>query len=111
MRLYNSNSISERIKIFARYRDVGDINWDKISVRMSLTEEFMSEFKSFLNWQILSRHQRMSLKFICEHHEYVHWAYIISRYTLPDYMINEYQHLFDTEALSLLKEIQNDSSN
>jgi len=47
--------------------------WRVISQYVKLPEDFIREYKDFVNWMCISCHQKMSDDFMREFKDYIHW--------------------------------------
>jgi len=56
--------------------DKYDSDWNLISLRLDLTEDFIREYKYDVYWELISKYSKLSEDFIREFEDYVHWYYI-----------------------------------
>jgi hypothetical protein len=61
-----------------------DIDWEYLSSKNGLSEEFIREFQNNLNWPQISYIQKISEEFICEFQDKVDWGYISFRQILSE---------------------------
>jgi hypothetical protein len=66
-----------------------EINWNEISSKPGLSEEFIRENSDKVNWCIISEYQRLSEDFIREFSDKVHWGWISSFQKLSECFIRE----------------------
>ena len=61
--------------------------WNKLCKSEVLDEDFMKEYKDFINWNIVSSNQLMSESFIEEFKDKVNWEYICKSQELTESFI------------------------
>jgi hypothetical protein len=66
--------------------------WTHISHTPKLSEEFIREFKDFVNWGNISIHQKLSENFIREFKDNVYWNYISEYQKLSESFIREFKN-------------------
>jgi hypothetical protein len=67
------------------------VNWDGISQYQTLSEEFIREFKDYVEWYLISKSQILSEDFIREFKDRVYWSYISYYQTLSEEFIREFK--------------------
>jgi hypothetical protein len=65
-------------------------DWDIISTRNRLSEEFIREFRNSINWSQISFHQVISEDFICEFQDEVDWMEISFSQVLSEDFIKKF---------------------
>ena len=85
------NDIKHYIKNFKRVYNIEDIDWERVSIKILLSEDFIEAYKDYLNWNKISMYQPMSECFIDRHSTLVNWIYVIKKNNLSDEFI--IQHL------------------
>ena len=77
-----------------------EINWDTISCKPGLSEEFMRENSDKLDWFCVSMYQNLSEKFIIEFSDIVDWGLISKYQKLSDGFIREISDKVDWYYIS-----------
>ena len=59
--------------------------WNSICYnnRRNLPEDFIREYKEFVNWEYISKYENLSLDFIVEFGEYIKWEWVYNRIEGP----------------------------
>jgi len=65
------------------------LNWEDISYYQTLSEDFIREFKDYVDWENISSYQILSEDFIREFKDRVNWLNIFYNRTLSDSFIRE----------------------
>ena len=71
--------------------DLENIVWDDISINFTLSEEFIREFKDYVDWYFISSFQNLSEDFIREFKNYVTWLKISMYQQLSEKFIREFK--------------------
>ena len=67
------------------------VDWDLISVKETLSEEFIRYFQNELDWSLISQYQKLSESFIREFKDRVHWNNISRYQQLSESFIREFK--------------------
>jgi hypothetical protein len=70
----------------------GAVYWYDISVRQTLSENFIREFKNEVYWDYISAFQNLSEEFIREFKDKVNWIYISTFQNLSEDFIREFKN-------------------
>jgi hypothetical protein len=82
-----------------------DKEWDKISVKLGLTEEFIRENANKVYWELISQYQKLSEVFIIEFSNEVSWG-IISKYQkLSERFIRENSDRVNWKYISIYQKL------
>ena len=78
----------------------GKLDWEKISIFQTLSEEFIREFQDKVQWEYISMGQELSEYFIREFQDKLDWEEISEHQELSEYFIRESQDKLDWEEIS-----------
>jgi len=84
------------------------VNWNNISIRQKLSEDFIREFQSKVNWCYISRYQILSENFIREFQSKVHWNYISFSQKLSEDFIRKFKSKVDWDNISADQKLSED---
>lgn len=78
-------------------KDVKNV-WNTICRYQKLDEDFIDQFKDFVNWSLICKHQDISEEFIEKHSQYINkfWNLIIDKKQLSDKFIEQHWNEFNT---------------
>ncbi len=82
---------------FKTYRFV---NWEQISEKSKLSEDFIHEFRHQVKWAVICINQKLSLAFIHEHKEQVNWFAICRWQKLSLTFIRKHKSYVDWVCIS-----------
>ena len=88
--------------------DLDLLNWDHISKKYILTEEFIRVFKGYINWHNISKYQKLSERFISEFLNNLHWSSICKNQQLSVNFIKKFEHKIDWMNISCNKTLTED---
>lgn len=77
-----------------------EINWNVISKKSNLPNEFMDKYKKQLNWTVISEFHELSLEFIQRYESDIYWIFINSNLSITDEIILKYLRRMDFGILS-----------
>ena len=69
-----------------------NVDWEFISKRLKLSEDFIREFKDKLDWRNISGYQKLSEDFIREFKDVVNWYCISECQVLSEEFIREFKN-------------------
>ena len=87
----------EDIEIYAPFEQLDDNSWDKIE-NLPLSEEFIREFRNFLNIHYISTNGVLSEDFIREFSERVNWQAVARNRTYSIEFMLEFKNEFDFDG-------------
>ena len=90
------------------YESPNDVNWEEISSKTYLSEDFIREFKNKLNWDEISQIQTLSETFIAEFQDKVDWLSISFYQILSENFIRKFQDKVDWEIISMCQTLSED---
>lgn len=91
---YKSSCIIEKY-MGKNYDDFSKENWDDISHKYRLSEDFIDEFREKVNWRYISQRQTLSENFIRKYQDKVNWQFIPVAQKLSNDFLLEFLHKFD----------------
>ena len=74
-----------------QFKDKVKFNWFRINIYHKLSEDFIREFKDYVDWRWISEYQKLSESFIREFKDEVYWGYISMDQKLSEEFIREFK--------------------
>lgn len=78
-------------------------DWEIISARQKLSENFIRKYQDFINWDAVSNSQKLSMNFIREFQDKVNWNNISYSQNLNMKFIKEFQDKIDLRRINRQK--------
>ena len=98
-----NKSITQRVNecLGTNYNElITDSQWQDISMLQKLSEDFICEFKDYVDWDCISANQKLSENFIREFKDKVNWYDISECQNLSESFIREFQDSIDWGCIS-----------
>ena len=83
-------------------------HWRHISNHLKLSEDFIREFKDYVDWNYISRYQKLSEDFIREFKNRVNWYWISASQKLSENFIREFNDYMDWDWISKCQKLSED---
>lgn len=96
----STSDYSWRMKQFIKHPYASRLRRDRICREETLSEDFMRQYKDFLNWTELSLRQEMSEEFIYEMKDKVDWRHILNRSLLSETWLRNHADEINWKSLS-----------
>ena len=106
-----NKSITQRVNELLGTRYKGLIKkeqWVDISAEQKLSEDFIREFKDYVDWGWISENQKLSESFIREFQDKVDWYWVSSHQKLSESFIREFQDKVDWGRISITQKLSED---
>ena len=97
---FNSNSSEEKF--------TDERFWTILSNKVGLDEDFIRDFKDFLNWHSICNVNRLTEDFIREFQDYVDWKAISYGQCLSEDFVKEFKDKLDWEAIYFCQKLSDD---
>ena len=99
----NINNVKHYIRNFKRVYNIEYVDWERVSIKPLLSEDFMENYKDYLNWNKLSLYQPMSEQFIDNHLQLINWNHVIRKNKLSGSFILKYLNRMDEDSKSYVR--------
>jgi len=93
------------------YKSFDDVDWNLISLRYKLSEDFIREFKDKFNWVYISKYQKLSEDFIREFRYKVDWWYVSRYQKLSENFIRKFNDRVNWSNISSHQQLSADFIN
>ena len=97
------NNIKHYIRNFKRVYNIERIDWERVSIKPLLSEDFMENYKDYLNWNKLSMYQPMSEQFIDNHSMLINWIPVIKKNNISLQFILKHFNYMDESTKSYIR--------
>jgi hypothetical protein len=86
--------------LFSKGLSEDHVDWDWITRKQELSEDFIREFQDNVDWEEISANQKLSEDFIREFKNRVYWYHISWKQTLSEEFIREFADRVDWNSIS-----------
>ena len=76
-----------RGEVHTEIKKIDVVDWEFVSYRLKLSEEFIEKFQDKVGWELVSKRQKQSEKY----QEKIHWGGIFNYQTLSEKFIKKFQ--------------------
>ena len=81
------------------------VDWNYLSEKCFLSEDFIEEHSSFLNWRLMSIHQIFSVSFMIKYAHKLDWKYVSSNQYLCEQFGEDYIDIINLESFVIGQDV------